>query len=185
MEGNMVTRRNADGTPTGQAIRSEGAIPYASQIENDSSYPGAYVDDALTTCYTTVGARQLVKVSDVVIRTLNNEQSTAMGGSAANQFCPTHAVVHLKAVGVGAAANGDVQISIGTSTGGTQIKTAGAATGLTGLNAKFIFDLTGAVKAAIPCNSTVYVKVTTADTTAGVGHLADVYLYGDVVVGGA
>ena len=179
-----MARRNADGSPTGQSIRNDGAVPYASQITNDSAYPGAKLDNALDTLYTTVGARKFVKVSDLVIRTLNNEQSTAIGGSAANQFVPMYAIVHLKAVGAGAAANGDLAISIGTAAGGTQIKAAGVATGLTGLNSKFVFDLTGAVKAAIPCNGTVYAKVTTADTTAGIGHLADVYLYGEVVVGG-
>jgi hypothetical protein len=184
MEEDMVTRRNADGTPTGQAIRSEGAIPYASQIENDSSYPGTYVDDALTTLYTTVGARQRIKITGLAMPTLNNEQSTAMGGSASNQFAPTHAVVTVNNVGSGAAANGDMQITIGTSTGGTQILTATACTGLNTINEKIVISLMGATKAAIPCNSTIYVKVTTADTTAGAGHLADVYLFGEVFAGG-
>jgi hypothetical protein len=184
MEEKMVTRRNADGSPTGQAIRSEGAIPYASQIENDSTYPGAFLDDALTTLYSTVGARKMVKITGLDMPTLNNEQSTAMGGSAANQFAPTHAVITVNNVGVGAVANGDMQITIGTATGGTQISSAITCTGLNTINEKLVVDLTGATKAAIPCNSTIYVKVTTADTTAGAGHLADVYLFGEVFAGG-
>lgn len=180
----MVTRRNADGSPTGQAIRSDGAIPYLSQIENDSNYPGTYADDALNTIYTTVGARQMVKIAALAMPTLNNEKSTAMGGSASNQFAPTHAVITVNNVGSGAAANGDMQITIGTSTGGTQIASAITCTGLNTINEKLVVDLTGATKAAIPCNSTIYVKVTTADTTAGAGHLADVYLFGEVFAGG-
>jgi len=179
----MVTRRNADGTPTGQAIRSEGAIPYASQIENDSTYPGTYVDDVLTTLYTTVGARQMVKVAGLEINTLNNEQHTHIGGSALYQFVPTHVVVHMEAA-TGTAATGDFHITIGTSTGGTQVLSSTECTGVIAINTKIVIDLTGAVKAAMPCDGAFYVKVTTADTTAAAGHLADAYIFGEIILGG-
>lgn len=174
-------KRNADGTPTQYSIRNDGAIPFASQIQNDSDYPGDNVAASLNVVNATVGARRIVKIEDLAIPTLNNEKSKAVGGSATEQLCPVAAMVHLKAVGTGTAASGDVEISIGTSAGGTQIKTAGAATGLTGLNGKFVFDLTGGLKAAIAGNATFYAKVTTADTTAGAGHLADVYVICEVI----
>jgi hypothetical protein len=114
--------------------------------------------------------------------TLNNEQSTAIGGSAASEFVPLWAIAHLEAVG-GAGATGDAQITIGTSAGGTQILGATALTTLKDLNDRFVISLNGLTD-TIPANSTIYVKVTTKDTSAGVGHLIDVYLLGETFVSG-
>lgn len=175
----MTEARGAKGLPNEQLIRNAGAIPYASQIPNDSTYPGTNVDDALTTLYSTVGARKRVVIEDISMETLNDEQSTAIGEAATLQFTPTHMVVQVTDVGAGVAANGDMQITIGTATGGTQILTATAMTGLNTLNERFTATFSG-VRAAIAGNATIYVKVTTADTTAGAGHLANVYLYGEL-----
>lgn len=179
----MTEAWNSDGTPNDQLIRQAGAIPHASQIPNNSTYPGTSVGAALTTLYSTVGARKQVTVEDLAIDTLNDEQSTAIGEASTVQFTPTHAIVHMVDVGAGDAANGDVEITIGTAAGGTQLLTATAVTGLSAINSRYVFDLTGTVRAAMPGNGTLFVKVTTADTTAGAGHLANVHIFGELVTG--
>lgn len=171
----MTARINADGTPTDNSIRNDAAIPHASQIPNNTKLPGEYLGNALETL------DQRVVVSGMEVETLNNEQSTAIGGAATDQWCPTTAIIQMVDVGEGTAANGDVQMSIGITAGGTQILAATALTNLIAINTKFVIDLSAVVKPAIPANSTVYVKVTTADTTAGAGHLANAYIYGKII----
>lgn len=172
---------NANGKPTADAIRNAGAIPWASQIRDDSNDKGNSVGVSLGI----LDGRKKVVVEDLSIETLNNEQSQAIGGEATEQFAPITAIVHMKDVGAGAAANGDVQISIGIAPSGTEILAATACTNLIAVNTKFIIDLSAVVKPSIPANSTIYVKVTTADTTAGAGHLADVHVVGEIFEGGA
>jgi len=145
---------------------------------------------ALTTHRTSVGVdhtnlavKPRVLVAGLTIDVLNNEQSTAIGLSAANEFVPLFAIAHLEAIG-GAGATGDTQITIGTSSGGTQILTATALTGLDGLNDHFLIPLGTAVTATLTADSTIYCKVTTKDTSAGAGHLVDVYIVGEVFVSG-
>jgi len=153
----------------------------ASQVDNDATYVGGtFVSDALDI----LGKTKRIVVSGLEVETLNDDESTALGGSAAEEWCPTTAIVHMEDVGAGTAANGDVQISIGTAAGGTQILAATACTNLIALNTKFIIDLSATVKPAIAGDSTIHVRVTTADTTAGAGHLADVYLVGQVFTSG-
>jgi len=204
-----MAKYNSSDIPSGRDIRREGAVPHATQIPNDSGVDGLMVSDALdtnaasattnaagiATNVTDIGTNASditalealaaqsvrVRVQNLSVETLNDEQSVAIGGAAGNQFTPHRAVVQMIDVGAGAAANGDMEITIGTASGGTQILTATACTGLIGLNTRFIIDLSAVVKPAIGADSTIYVKVTTADTTAGAGHLADVYLIGDIV----
>ena len=167
--------------PTGQEIRNDGAIPWASQIPNDSDLGGksGSIADALN-----IAAKsKRVVVADVSVETLGDEQTVALGGLSTEHFSPITSIVHMTAVGEGNAANGDLAISIGITTGGTEILAATVVTGLIGINTKKVIDLSSVVKPALPANSTIYVKVTTKDTTAGAGHLADVYINGETIPG--
>jgi hypothetical protein len=143
---------------------------------------------ALTTHRTSLGVDHVnlatrVRVTGLTINVLNNEQSTAIGGSASNEFVPLFAIAHMEAVG-GAGATGDTQITIGTSAGGTQILGATALTGLDGLNDHFLIALGAGLTTTLTTDSTIYCKVTTKDTSAGAGHLVDVYIVGYVFVSG-
>jgi len=145
---------------------------------------------ALTTHRSSVGTdhadlaeKPRVLVAALAIDTLNNEQSTAIGLSAGSEFVPRYAIAHLEAIG-GAGATGDTEITIGTSTGGTQILTATALTGVDGLNDHFLIALATGLTATLTADSTIYCKVTTKDTSAGAGHLVDVYIVGEVFVSG-
>jgi|GEM_PF-2833286 len=168
--------RNPANAPSDDKIRNAGAVPWASQIPNDTEAEGNYVSDVLSN----MGERLRAVVSDLAIDTLNDEQSVALGGVASKQFAPTHAIVQMATVS-GAAAAGDFQISIGITSGGTEILAATACTGVIAIDTKLIIDLSAVVKPALPASSTLYVKVTTADTTAGAGHLAKVYVVGEVI----
>jgi hypothetical protein len=163
--------------PTGKELRVDSAIPYASQIMNDSTYPGKYVDDALDGVYTTIGCRLRAVAEDLDLHTLNDEVSIALGGSASDAWHPTFAVVKVKTV-TGTPST-PAEITIGTSTGGTQLVTATALTDLTTLGATLIISFTGA-KAAITADTTIYVKCTTAEAVASV-LTADVYVYGEIL----
>jgi hypothetical protein len=164
--------------PTGKQLRVDSAIPYASQIPNDSNYAGDAVGDALDNLYTTVGVRLRAVAEDLELQTLNDEVSIALGGSASGVWHPTFAIVKIKAIT--GAANGDAEITIGTASAGTQILTATALTGLNADGESTIVSFTGA-KAEIAANATIYVRCTTADTGAGTALTADVYLYGELL----
>jgi len=145
---------------------------------------------ALTTHRTSVGVDHTnlavmprVLVPGLTINILNHELSTAIGLSAGSEFVPRIAIAHMEAIS-GAGATGDTQITIGTSAAGTQILTATALTGLIALNSHFIIALGTAVTATLTADSTIYCKVTTKDTSAGAGHLLDVYILGEVFVSG-
>jgi len=145
---------------------------------------------ALTTHRTSVGvdhanleAKPRVTVTGCEVETLNNEQNTAIGLSAADEFVPIYAIFQMEAVGVGAAANGDVEVTIGTSAAGTQILGTTTLTNLINLNDRFVVVLAG-LTAAIAADATIYCKITTADTTAGAAHLLDLILVGETFVSG-
>jgi hypothetical protein len=162
------------GRPAEKKIRNDGAIPWASQIVNDSDAPGLTVQAALNN-----NKRLRAIAEDLDLQTLNDEVSVALGGIAGDEWVPTMAIVDITAIT--GAANGDAEITIGTSAGGTQIL---AATALTATNAdgeKFAIDLTGVVKASIAANATIYVKCTTADTGAGTVLTANIYLIGEIL----
>jgi len=159
--------------PTEKEIRNDAAIPWASQIRNDAPGNGiGTVADALAQ------AKRAV-VTGLALDAVN-EKSVALGGLSTDEFVPTIATVQMAAV-VGVAATGDVTITIGILTGGTEILLATATVGLIDLNDKFSIDLTGVVKKAMPANSTIFVKATIKDTSAGAGHLADVFIDGNVI----
>jgi len=124
-----------------------------------------------------------VLVAGCELETLNDEESTAIGGSAANEFVPIALIFHIEDVGGGAAAAGDAEVTVGTSSGGTQILPVTVLTALNTLNERFVVPIAG-LTAAISADSTIYVKVTSADSTAGVGHLLDCYVVGETFTSG-
>lgn len=124
-----------------------------------------------------------VHIAGLDIHTLGAEASAALTGLAAWEFSPLYAVVQMETV-VAPAATGDFAISLGITTpGGVEILAATICTGTIALNDKFLINLAGHF-APIPGNSTVYATVTTADTSAGVGSLADIYLVGETFISG-
>lgn len=119
-----------------------------------------------------------VVVTSVAVDTLANEQSTALTGAATDEWVPLYAIFHMEDVGAGAAATGDASVSIGITSGGTEILAGSALTGLVNLNSHYKIEITGLTE-AIPGDSTIYVTVTAADSTAGAGHLVDAYIVGE------
>ena len=135
------------------------------------------------TDHSNVAQKVRVLVAGLEITTGAAEVSAAIGGSAANQFIPVKAICHMEAV-TATPASGDAAISIGITTpGGVEIIGATNLTNLIGLNDRFVIALTGKTD-PIPANSTIYVTVTTGDSTASAGHLVDVYVVGEIVVSG-
>jgi hypothetical protein len=94
------------------------------------------------------------------------ETTAALSGAAGQDFAPEQITIHLTAVG--APLNGNTAITLGTTTGGTELLPATTLTGLTTLNQTFAIVLTGAFP-AIAGNATLYLNVTSADTGAGTG----------------
>jgi hypothetical protein len=105
------------------------------------------------------------------IGTLNDEQSIVLGGDASKHLRPWRFTVHLHTVA--GSPNGDAQIRIGTSSGGNQILSDTPLTGLDGQHKTFDIDITN-VQPAITADSTIYVRVTTADTGASANTLCNV-----------
>jgi hypothetical protein len=169
-----MSRRNQTDAPSSSEIRNSGAIPFASQIPNDSEAEGDTLKDVLDNA----GEMVKVLVEDIDLVTLNDEQSAAIGGIASKQFVPVTAVAIC--TGVGGTLAGDAEVTIGITSGGTQILAA-TALGLTTLNDKKIVDLSAVKKAAMGGNASVYVKVTKADTTGTAGSLTNVYLFGYMI----
>ncbi len=104
--------------------------------------------------------------------------SGALDGTALQDFAPEFAIIHCTAVG-GAGLNGDAQLTIGTTAGGTQILPATPLTGLTTLNQTFQIAMTGLFR-AIAGNATLYADITSADTGAGTGTI-DVIIRGKLL----
>ena len=124
-----------------------------------------------------------VHIAGLDITTLGAEASAALTGLAAWEFSPLYAVVQMEAV-VGGPPTGDFAISLGITTpGGVEILAATVCTGTIALNDKFLINLVGHF-APIPGNSTVYATVTTVDTAAAAGTLADIYLVGETFISG-
>ena len=170
------------GKPTSRDIKINGAIPWASQIVDDSETPRGTVAESLTEVNAAVGGRKNALIEDLELDS-TDEQSVVLDGLATEQFAPLWAIVNMKDVGAGAIATGDVDISIGIASAGTEILAATEVTGLIAINTKKVIDLSAVVFPAIPANSEIFVKVTTKDTTAGAGHLADIAIIGEVIAG--
>jgi hypothetical protein len=164
------------GSLSGTVVTATGMLRYATAAVFDNNGDGVMTRWDID--------MKRVKVTGLAIDTLNDEVSTAIGGSSANLFVPNRIYVQIEDVGAGAAATGDFEITVGTSTGGTQILAATACTGCNTLNETFQIDVSG-VLPAITEDSTLFVKCTTADSTAGAGHLADIYIQGELFVAGA
>jgi len=71
-------------------------------------------------------------------------------------------------------------VTIGITTGGTEIVAATVSLAVLA-NEKLIVDLSAVKKPAMPANSTIFVKVTKADTTGTAGSLIRCILDGIVV----
>jgi hypothetical protein len=162
--------------PTGKELRVEKATPYASQVMNDSTYPGKYVDDALDGVYTTIGCRRRAVAEDLNLRA-TDEKSIALGGSASDAWSPTFAIVKVTAVDT--YSTGTAQIQIGIASGGDQIIADTSLTGVISVGQTFRIPLGETVKAAITANATIYVQCTVALTATT--FTADVYVYGEIL----
>jgi hypothetical protein len=103
----------------------------------------------------------------------------AVNGLSTDYFVPTNLTFRVTAAG-GAALNGNAQVTVGTSAGGTQILPATPLTGLSTIRTTFSIPIAGLVNVAIAGNSTLHCSVTFADTSAGTGT-AELYIEGLIV----
>ncbi|MBN2258371.1 MAG: hypothetical protein JW704_11210 [Anaerolineaceae bacterium] len=156
-----MDRHEADGKPSEQLIRNQGAIPWLSQIVNDTGVK-----------------RTKALIAGLDLQTLNDEVSAAIDGDVIEDWVPTKAVVSV--TGITGAANGDAEITIGTVSGGTQILGA-TAVGVSAADERVVIDLSGKVMDKIAGNATLFVKCTTADTGAGTALAVNVAIYGEVL----
>ena len=107
------------------------------------------------------------------------QTNAALGGDGSGHFAPQRIVVHLLTL-TGGALNGDAQITVGTSAGGTQILGATALTGLDAADDVFIIDLTGHFDAILD-NATLHVEVTSIDSGGATGTTTTVTIEGRIV----
>jgi len=117
----------------------------------------------------------MVKFNDLDMKADESEKTAALPGTATSYFIPMGLFLHC-VTGSGTP-DGDGTINIGTSTGGTQIASAAACTGITAAHAVKHNSLTAAVTAAPAGNATLYCNVESPDGDAGT-CVYDVYLYG-------
>lgn len=117
----------------------------------------------------------MVKFNDLDMKTDESEKTGALPGTSGSKFIPTG--VACRCVTGSGSPDGDGTINIGTSTGGTQIVSALACTGITAAGATKFTALTTAVGAAIAGNATLYCNVESPDGDAGT-VVYDVYLIG-------
>lgn len=101
---------------------------------------------------------------DIDMTTDESEVTAVLDGSASKYFVPIGAFICVKAVGGSIAADGT--LNIGTSTGGTQIKSAQALTALDTIGDGVYIDLAPSAGACVAGNATLYFNVEKADTTA-------------------
>ena len=87
-------------------------------------------------------------------------------GDGTKTFIPTLMVFHCTAAA--APLNGDAQVKVGLSLGGTEILPATTLTSINAVDEGFVVALTGHFD-PIPDNSTIHVQVSSADTGAGTG----------------
>jgi hypothetical protein len=117
----------------------------------------------------------LVKFNDLDMKTDESEKTATLPGTATSTFVPIGVIY--KCVTGSSSPDGDGTINLGTSTGGTQIQSAGACTGITGVGLSRHIPLAAAASAAIAGNATLYCNVESPDGDAGT-CVYDVYLYG-------
>jgi hypothetical protein len=163
----LITKVNGMDTPT--------EIPYTPAQTTD--WPGTDPDDvqgALDTlaARVTVNTAAIAAIVDDHVRaacvgleakTDEIEVSAALSGSAAKVFTPAEVVIVVTAKTGTVAGNGT--INVGTSTGGAQILSAQALTGLDAVGKARRIPLSEA-QTAIVGNATMYANVEVNDTTA-------------------
>lgn len=116
----------------------------------------------------TEATRIQAKFTAVNVKTTAAYTAT-LNGLSTDGFVPKSLVCRLSAVAGGL--NGNLEITLGTSVGGTQLLSATTLTGLTTVNNTFTIDITGLIAAAIAANATLHLSTTSADTGAGTGTL--------------
>lgn len=117
----------------------------------------------------------LVKFASVDMKADESEITAALPGTAASKFVALGMFARCKTAS--GTPDGDGTINIGTSTGGTQIASAAACTGIVALGASKHNAFSTAVAAAVAGNATLYCNVEAPDGDAGT-CVYDVYLYG-------
>lgn len=138
------------------------------------------VDAALQALFTGMGVAVgissiMVKFNDLDMKTDESEKTAALPGTAASFFIPMHYA--FRCVTASGTPDGDGTINIGTSTGGTEILSAGACTGITALNKVRSVPVTAGAFSGIAGNATLYCNVESPDGDAGT-VVYDVYLFG-------
>ncbi|MDD5542867.1 MAG: hypothetical protein PHX83_06800 [Acidobacteriia bacterium] len=111
----------------------------------------------------------------LALRTLNNEVSAALNGTATKKFIPEG--IDFVVTAITGAPNGDAIVTVGTTAGGTQILPATSLTGLNAVGETFPIQITG-ILPSIAGTGTLYVKCTTADTGGGSTLTATARIYG-------
>jgi len=122
-------------------------------------------DDGIIDALETPAYQQLSTTQAVDLISAASDTSSALGGVVTDDFIPTRILVDTTAV-AGGVPNGDAAITIGTAAGGTQILPATTLTGLTAVGTKHVIAITGDLP-LIAANATLHIRVTTADTGAG------------------
>lgn len=117
----------------------------------------------------------IVKFNDLDMKTDESEKTGTLPGTNASKFIPFCFLA--RCVTGSGSPDGDGTINIGTSTGGTQIGSAVACTGITAAGASKATFLTTAVGAAIAGDATIYCNVEAPDGDAGT-CVYDCYLIG-------
>lgn len=117
----------------------------------------------------------MVKFNDLDMKTDESEKTATLPGTAASFFFPIGYA--FRCVTGSGSPDGDGTINIGTSTGGTEILSAGACTGITAVNKIRHAPLAAATYSGIAGNATLYCNVESPDGDAGT-CVYDVYLYG-------
>jgi hypothetical protein len=157
---NRIYVYQAESTSYEEVIPTAGTQVY---VEADTML---YIWNGTTLDTIAEGTRIRAKFTGIDVKALA-AYTAVVNGISTDRFVPTNIIVRLTAVG--APLNGNTQITIGTTAGGTQLLPATTLTGLTTLNHTFSIPITGLIAAAILANATLHTSVTSADTGAGTG----------------
>lgn len=117
----------------------------------------------------------MVKFNDLDMKTDESEKSAALPGTSTSFFFPCGYA--FRCVTGSGSPDGDGTINIGTTSGGTELLSAGACTGITAVNKVRHAPLAAATYSGIAGNATLYCNVESPDGDAGT-CVYDVYLYG-------
>jgi hypothetical protein len=146
------------------------ALSYADGSINTFLTQGELTDEFIFDQAFLDGIEESEGEPDITIAGINmkdaggTDYSGTLPGDGSKTFAPTIAIFTCRTA---TALNGDVQVRIGLSLGGTEILPATALTGLDAVDETYVVQMAGHFD-AIPDNSTIHVQVSTADSgTAG------------------